>query len=150
MKKILPTIIIFITLFSNIFCDCNDDYYYGRLVDANGVNFNINGGTDSVRISNYNGAVIIDATDYDWHGSDVKKTTYNTNETKDIVEGEWFKCEKVVHDEIFQYYKITVKPNTTGKNRKADINLKETEPQTHSDGKRFYYEETLSIYQDAK
>ncbi|MCR4700489.1 MAG: hypothetical protein K5757_06030, partial [Bacteroidaceae bacterium] len=122
----------------------------GRLVDANGVNFNIHGGTDSVSINNYNGAVIIDATDYDWHGSDVKKTTYNTNETKDIVEGEWFKCEKVVHDEIFQYYKITVKPNTTGKNRKADINLKGTEPQTHSDGKRFYYEETLSIYQDAK
>ena len=80
----------------------------------------------------------------------MKKTTYSTNETKDIVEGEWFKCEKVVHDEIFQYYKITVKPNTTGKNRKADINLKAIEPQTHSDGKRFYYEETLSIYQDAK
>ena len=150
MRKTLPIVVIFIALITNIFCDCVDnDYYNGYLIDASAINFDIDGGKDSVHITN-NEAVIINATDYDWHGNSLKTTTYIPNEAKDSVEGEWFKCVKVVHDEIFQYYIITVKPNTTGKNRKADIVLRGTEPKTSGDGKRYYCEETLSIYQDAK
>ena len=156
MKKYYYIFVFCLFASINLYCDCDfadsrlrDDYYFSRGVEGS---FTIEGGVDTLEVD-VNPMYVIsreecdlnwtleEGSAYDWHAAQIKETHLSpATEAHDSIDGGWFQIKKL-RDLCWSGVEIKVQPNTTGKNRYAEIKL--------------YHEKTgaaaqVSIYQDSK
>ena len=153
MKKIFYPFILCLFSSINLFCQCDydDDYFYN---EVESYSVHMEGVEDTIIIimnqtylflPSYREDMdwtIAGATDYDWHGADVQKLALTpTPENHDSIDGGWFQAKKVGESNDWSGLFVKVEPNTTGKNRYAEVNLYHEKASSSA---------VVKIYQDSK
>ena len=137
MKKYIYIFVLCLFASMNLFCYCEefpleeDRSYFTGVIDET---YSMEGAIDTVDVP-VNVAYVMArpesdlswtieyGTDYDWHGSEIKEIHLSPiTEVHDSLDGGWFQVKKLT-DVCWAGLEIKVQPNTTGKNRYAEIEL---------------------------